>query len=247
MKKFFLFLLVTLGVTVNVFSNNYESFKMKPLGLNNLKVKVSLKTVFLSKDKSTISVVQITQEQILKESKNSAVLYNTVRYDTIKNYFVSKEIRKFVNDSNVITLLNTKVIQLPDSVFPRWTHIFGKDTVLRRSIKISNNQLILISESKVVNPVGRNLINKTLIILLIVLIFNLFSLSEKLESEWVLLGVGVMISTFMFIFRDINFPVFDTIFISSSLTLVTIIFLVIRISIKRKNKKKIHPIKMGLR
>jgi len=244
MKKFFLFLLAILGMAVNSFSGNYVSYEIKNLGTNGLQEKVSTKTVFLSKDKSMVSVINITQEQISKKGKNCSSLCIVITFDTIKTYFVPREIRKLVNDSNVITLLNTKVIQLPDSVFPRWTHIFGKDTVLRRNIKISNNQLILINKNDTVEPVHKYLIKMILIILLIVLTLNFISLSDVIESGWVLLGIGITMSIILFLFRGIDFPLFDVVLVSISLNLITIIFIVIKKI--RKNKKKIHPIKMGL-
>ncbi len=186
----------------------------------------SRNVMILSPDKGIVSVVKITEN-----------------YDTLKIFGIQKEAQVFMNDSNVVKLLNGGVIYLPDSITPRWTHILGVDKLIKRSLRISNNEVCLISKSEFVNPVNENLIKKALLISLVFFIINLLCLlfGDDISSQWVVLGAGMFLGIIILSLKSIDMPWFDAIFISSSFVFITIIFLIVRIRgkiIEKKNKPK---------
>ena len=230
MKKSFYFLLIaSLGVVINFISANNSSQKV-------------WKSAALSSDKTKMFIIKVTEQKETQKGKGVSVLFTATKFDTIETCSVQKEARIFLNDSNVLKLLNTGVIHLPDSIVPRWTHVFGKDIAVKRNINIFNNHLYLTIKNEFVDPINEDLIRITLIILLVVLAFNFIALFDDISTSWVLLWIGIFLSVMGIYFRDIHCPLFDVIFICSSLVFPTIIFLIIRT--RKKEKEVSHVIRV---
>jgi hypothetical protein len=237
MKKIFLFLLLaSLGVAISFILATTEKISYSD---GNYKSKKTWISEVLSYDKTKIFVINVTEKREMKKSINFSILYSETKYDTIETYNIQKEARIFLNDSNIIGITDGGVINLKDSIIPRWTHIFGKDIAVKRNIKISDNHLYLTSKNELVNPVNKFLTETILLILFVVLISNLICLLGKISSSWILLWIGIFISIILIFIRN-NVSLIDTMFICSPFVLPTIIFIIIRIIRKRKNNRNFN-------
>jgi len=230
MKKIFLFLLiVALGVASNVaLATNSQS---------SWNAKISWRTVFLSSDKSVISVIKISEEKRMEKMKNYAIIYTTTRYDTIANYQVQKDAQEYISDSIAYIILDGETVHiLPDSVLPRWTHIFGKDTVIKRNIKVNNGQVCLFIKNESASPKNVNILWIAIIITLILLIINLVFAADNMLESWFVLFIAIGVIIILVLIKDnITITWFDFIFLSSSFVLGTIISIIIK---KRKKKSR---------
>lgn len=244
MKKTFLFLLLaSLGVAISFISATKSSSYTEKISYHdgNYKSEKAWVSVVLSSDKTKMFVINVNEQREIRKSINFSILYSATKYDTLETCHIQKEVQIFLNDSNVVALFNTGAIQLPDSVVPRQTHIFGKDMLIKRSVKIHNNHVYLTSKNEIVDPARKDLIKKVLIISLVLLILNfIFMLNGMSSSSWFLLGIGIFLSMIIIFLRETNFPLFDAIFLSSSFIFTTIIFMIVMAIIKKKKNRNFN-------
>lgn len=84
---------------------------------------------FLSRDKSNITIVT---------TKNKALLKDTVIY------FVIDDAQKLINDSIALKFTKNDFVILSDSIYPRWTHLIGKEKVVERKLIRRGSAIILV-------------------------------------------------------------------------------------------------------
>ena len=89
--------------------------------------------VYLSKDKSKVSLVEITETN---EGNRT-----TIVADTIKNLYPSENAKAYMTQKNAEILMNESPIWLPDSLIPRKTHLFGKDRYERYSLEVTGDKI----------------------------------------------------------------------------------------------------------
>ena len=169
--------------------------------------------VVLSKDKSTISVVGITAI----EKHNSVMMDDEKVYDTLVRvsiyeapviFYSSKEARNYLNPKIAKELIDSNRIFLVDSLLPRRTHLFGKDTIIRRLLYLiygcgnDSNKVLIENGNKVpvrafCHDYQSDIIGFTLITLTISLLLLFGTKSKKKAFIMVAVPfVGILISNF---------------------------------------------------
>jgi hypothetical protein len=122
--------------------------------------------VCLSKNKLKVSLVEITETH--KGNRTTIVA------DTIKNLYPSENAKAYMTQRNAEILMNESyMVWLPDSLVPRKTHLFGKDTYERYTLEVVGNKIFLCCKGYYYKPINKGIFYFTFIFSLLFLAVSL--------------------------------------------------------------------------
>lgn len=221
--KIFLLILLVQGTVANIFGQFYDVDPMK---------------VTLSSDKSEVSLVSITEET--NRLIPGKYIVTTV-YDTIDIYAVSAEAKKYITEELAISLLTNGMCILPDSLVPRWTQLFGKETYIERELEITNHSIVVKNTGTKFAPAK----NKSLFYVLIFLSIPFVVLSfifmikyqNKREIRWLRFVLCVLFVLFYSLPSSFSLTLlfFDSLFYS--IIIISPAFLVTFIKFPQKQEQ----------
>lgn len=160
--------------------------------------------VYLSKDKSKVSLIDITETH---EGNRT-----TIVADTIKNLYPSENAKAYMTQRNAEILMNESyIVWLPDSLIPRKTHLFGEDKYERYSLEIVGDEIFLCFKGYYYKPINKGLFYFTFIFSLLFLAVSLLGgFASKTRGmivnvRWIIIIMFVIFSLLFFSLRAFTF------------------------------------------
>lgn len=122
--------------------------------------------VYLSKDKSKVSLVEITETH---EGNRT-----TIVADTVKNLYPSENAKAYMTQRNAEILINeSDLVWLPDSLIPRKTHLFGKDRYEKYSLEVEGDKIFHYFKGYYYKPANKGYFHFTFVEMIMFLLISL--------------------------------------------------------------------------
>jgi len=206
MKKFIIVLFVILGVAVKDYakivtkiSKNFE------------------KKAVLTNDRSKLFILHILEEKKITLIDRKCTEITNKIIDTVRIYFISTIARNYINDSIASWFIDNQSVALPDSLVPRWTHLFGQETYIKRELRIVGNDILFFNvNSKSCPAVFWSDFLKLLIVAGVILIICFYLVFFVKEKD---VAIGILATVLLFVFLLLVFihkplvTTFDIIFV----------------------------------
>jgi hypothetical protein len=221
MKKIIIILLIALGAFVKIFAQVSEKFEQK---------------ILLSPDKSTVSVINITEyKKYFVFNKKDSVITSIV-HDTIAKYYVSTDALNYINDSLAYQVITSsyQLVNISDSLVPRFTHLFGKDKYVIRNLQVEDGNWICYRcvRSELRRAINYDLLKVPCCLAVIMFLFSIFFIVKiKIKFFSVIISTVLFFAIIMSYSQCPNFTIFD-IFIFLAIVIVPIL-LTLFIKIKK--------------
>ncbi len=185
---------------------------------------VHSKTV-ISSDTSKIWIIKITEKySTILSNKKRIDNYCTI-YDTTQIIFVSRGAKRYISDSIIKVLFNssTHIIQLIDSLVPRWTHILGKDKYVERKLEIVDDKIFFYISRSIYKQGDsiKNIYVYMKISIIVSILFIFFSFILKDTIRYARYAIGIL---FIYLFIVLISPLKDTFTIFDIIFLCFIVF-----------------------
>jgi hypothetical protein len=196
--------------------------------------------VFLSPDKSKISVVKFTKKIMYTSDSLSGTFICFFDCDTVRQLFPKAKAKKYMNDSSAYYLYCSifGAVSIEDSLVPRNTRLIGHDRYVKRQLEIVGDSVDLNCTGdfyKIAKNQDYFLITLIVSFVLFVLFLLYFYFSFESRGFYrILIIIFTIAAQFFFSQTDVSF--FDSFFLTEILTLP--IFSVTFMFQKREKIKK---------
>jgi len=160
--------------------------------------------VYLSKDKTKVSLIEITETH---EGNRT-----TIVADTVKNLYPSENAKAYMTQRNAEILMNESyMVWLPDSLVPRKTHLFGKDEYEKYSLEVVGDKIFHYSEGSYYKPINKGKFCFAFaqsIAFLLVSFFGCFISKTKkilLTTRWTIFAMSAIFFVAFFATKSLTF------------------------------------------
>lgn len=154
---------------------------------------LSKQEVYLSKDKSKVSLIEITETH---EGNRT-----TIVADTVKNLYPSENAKAYMTQRNAEILMNkSNLVRLSDSLVPRKTHLFGKDRYEKYSLEIEGDKIFHYYKGYYYKPANKGCFYFAFLEMIAFLLVSLFGCymaktkSMILSIRWTVFTMFIMFS-----------------------------------------------------
>jgi len=232
MKKLIIILFVVLGITIKI------SAQIKTSKNSSFE-----KQAILTADKSKLFILHIVEEKIITSCLRKQTEQINRITDTVRIFSIIGNARNYINDS--ITFLFASFTEnqkatLPDSLVPRWTHLFGEETYIKRELRIVGDDILFFDNvgiKKTATSLFKDFWLYPCILSIFLLISSYVYFFEKKKTDLFELFFIHFLLLFLFLLGTISINTFFDIFLLC-LIIEFPSFLVFLISKNKKEKQK---------
>lgn len=164
--------------------------------------------VYLSKDKTKVSLIEITETH---EGNRT-----TIVADTIKNLYPSENAKAYMTQRNAEILMSeSHMVWLPDSLVPRKTHLFGQDRYEKYSLEIEGDKIFHYFKGYYYKPINKGQyyfsLGEAIVLMLVSLLCVLMSTTKSIVNTIRIMCVVIFVTTFIAYWGIAkNFPFIDS-------------------------------------